>query len=108
MVRIPSDRRPSHPGEILFEEFLIPLDLTQLELARAIRVPFQRVNEIVNGRRGVSPSTALRLARYFGVTPDFWLNLQMRWDLYQAIQIEVRDLDQIQPYAVVDHSDGEA
>ena len=102
MVRIPSDRTPSHPGEILFDEFLIPLDLTQLELARAIRVSFQRVNEIVNGRRGVSPSTALRLARYFGVTPDFWLNLQMRWDLYQAMQKEVVDLDQIQPYAAVD------
>jgi addiction module HigA family antidote len=102
MVRIPAERTPSHPGEILFEEFLIPLDLTQLELARAIRVSFQRVNEIVNGRRGVTPSTALRLARYFGTSPDFWLNLQMRWDLYQAKQREVRDLDQIQPYSEVD------
>jgi addiction module HigA family antidote len=102
MVRIPSDRPPSHPGEILFEEFLVPLDLTQLELAEAIRVPLQQVEDIVNGRQDVSPGTSLRLARYFKTSPDFWLNLQMRWDLYHARLKGVRDLDQIQPYTAVD------
>ena len=99
MVRIPTERAPTHPGEMLLEEFLKPMDLTQQELAQAIRVPYQRVNEIINGRRGVTPSTALRLARYFGMSPDFWLNVQLRWDLYQALQKENRELEQIQPYA---------
>ncbi len=102
MVRIPTDRPPTHPGEILFEEFLVPLDLTQLELAQALRVSFLMVNDLVNGRHGVTPGTALRLARYFDTSPDFWLNLQMRWDLYQALHKEVSDLDQIRPYSAVD------
>jgi addiction module HigA family antidote len=84
---------------MLLEEFLKPMGITQQELAEGLRVPYQRVNEIVNGRRGVTPSTALRLARYFGMSPDFWLNVQLRWDLYQAMQKENRELDQIQPYA---------
>ena len=63
MVRIPTHRTPTHPGEMLLEEFLDPMGLTQRELAEAIGVPYQRVNEIVNGRRGITPSTALRLAR---------------------------------------------
>ncbi len=99
MVRIPTERVPTHPGEMLLEEFLQPMGITQQELAQGIRVPYQRVNEIVNGRRGVTPSTALRLARYFGMSPDFWLNVQLRWDLYQAIQKENRELEQIKPYA---------
>jgi addiction module HigA family antidote len=69
---------------MLLEEFVIPLGLTQRELAKAIHVPYQRVNEIVNGRRGMTPSTALRLAKLFGVSADFWMNLQLRWDLYNA------------------------
>ena len=77
MVRIPSDREPTHPGEMLLQEFLLPLDMTQRHLATAINVPFQRVNEIIRGRRGVTPSTALRLARFFGTSPDFWINLQL-------------------------------
>ena len=83
MVRIPTDREPTHPGEMLLEEFLKPMGISQRELADAIHVPFQRVNEIVRRRRGVTPSTALRLARYFGMSADFWLNLQLRWDIYQ-------------------------
>ena len=98
MVRIPTHRAPTHPGEMLLEEFLKPMKLTQQELARAIRVPFQRVNEIVRQRRGVTPSTALRLSKFFGVSADFWMNLQVRWDLYQAIQKEERELEAIQPY----------
>ena len=76
MMRIPTYRVPTHPGEMLLEEFLKPMDISQKELAVAIKVPFQRVNEIVHGRRGISPSTALRLAKFFGTSPDFWLNLQ--------------------------------
>ena len=80
---------------MLVEEFLSPMQITQRELAKAIHVPYQRVNELVNGKRGITPSTALRLARYFGVTPDFWLNLQTRWDLYRAEQSERVELDKI-------------
>ena len=75
MVRIPTHRTPTHPGEMLLEEFPIPLALTQRELAKAIHVPYQRINDLVNGRRGITPSTALRLAKYFEVSPPFWLNL---------------------------------
>ena len=97
MVRIPTDREPTHPGEMLLEEFLIPRGLTQRELADAIHVPCQRVNELVNGRRGVTPSTALRLARYFGNSEGFWMNLQLRWDLYRAIKGGEGELARIQP-----------
>lgn len=96
MVRIPTDRVPTHPGEMLSEEFLTPMGLTQRELADAIHVPHQRINELVNGKRGITPSTALRLAKYFGMSADFWLNLQIRWDLYRAIQAEQAELDRIQ------------
>jgi addiction module HigA family antidote len=81
---------------MLLEEFLIPMALTQRELAQAIEAPYQRVNEIVNGKRGITPGTALRLAKYFGVTPDFWMNLQVRWDLYQAQQAEQQVLARIE------------
>ena len=81
MVRIPTNRPPTHPGEMLLEEFLNPMELTQRELADAIHVPYQRVNDIVNGRRAITPSTALRLAKYFNMSTDFWMNLQLRWDL---------------------------
>ena len=73
------------------------MGITQRELADAIESPYQRVNEIVNGKRGVTPSTALRLAKYFGMTPDFWMNLQLRWDLYHAQQVEKQVLARIQP-----------
>ena len=100
MVRIPKYRPPTHPGEMLLEEFLIPMELTQRDLATAIHVPYQRINELVNGKRGVTPGTALRLARYFDMTPGFWMNLQLRWDLYHAARKEARQLDQIQPLTV--------
>ena len=98
MVRIPTNRAPTHPGEMLVEEFLTPMQITQRELADALHVPYQRVNELVNQKRGVTPSTALRLARFFGVSPDFWLNLQMRWDLYKAQESEKAALAEIQDY----------
>lgn len=97
MVRIPTHRQPTHPGEMLLEEFLLPMGITQRQLADAISVPYQRINEIVNGRRGVTPATALRLAKFFDMSPDFWMNLQLRWDLYHAQQTEAQALLAIQP-----------
>jgi addiction module HigA family antidote len=98
MIRIPTHRSPTHPGEMLLEEFLTPMGLTQRELSRAIHVPYQRINEIINGRRGITPSTALRLARFFGTSADFWLNLQLRWDLFFAQQTEKDELKTIQAH----------
>ena len=85
-VQLPEARPPLHPGEILAEEFLRPLGLTQVALSARLAIPFQRVNQIVRGRRAVTPDTALRLARFFGTTADLWLNLQQRWDLHHALQ----------------------
>ena len=99
MVRVPTNRIPTHPGEMLLEEFLNPMGITQRELADNIHVPYQRVNEIVNGRRGVTPGTALRLAKFFNMSADFWMNLQLRWDLYFAQQDEVKTLDAIHPFS---------
>ncbi len=98
MIRVPTHRTPTHPGEMLLEEFLIPMGLTQQDLANAIRVPYQRVNELINGRRGMTPSTALRLEKFFGMSASFWLNLQLRWDLYFAQEKEKKELDVIEPY----------
>ncbi len=75
---------PIHPGEILLEEFLVPLAMSQYRLAKDLAVPPRRVNEIVHGLRGISADTALRLARYFGTTAEFWMNLQSRYDLERA------------------------
>jgi len=72
---------PIHPGEILAEEFLGPLEITQYRLAKEISVPARRINEIVQGKRGISADTALRLSRYFGVSERFWINLQSHYDL---------------------------
>ena len=72
---------PIHPGEILFEEYMKPLGLSQYRLAKDISVPARRVNEIVHGKRAITADTALRLARYFGTSDRFWLNLQTRYDL---------------------------
>ncbi len=99
MIRVPTHRPPTHPGEMLLEEFITPMNLTQRELAEAIHVPYQRVNEIINGKRGVTPATALRLDRFLGMPAGFWMNLQLRWDLYHAQQQEAEVLAAIQPYA---------
>ena len=95
MVRIPNLGEPTHPGEMLLREFLEPMALTQRELANGIHVPYQRVNELVHGRRGVTPSTALRLGKYLGTSPSFWMNLQLRWDLYHAQRTEAKQLGEI-------------
>ena len=101
MVRIPTGREPTHPGEMLLQEFLLPLGMTQRDLATAIHVPFQRVNEVVRRRRGVTPSTALRLSRFLGTSPDFWMSLQLRWDLYHAQRAEAEQLDSIRPHELI-------
>ena len=90
--------RPIHPGEILREEFLVPLNMSAHALALELKVAAPRINDIVREKRAVTPNTALRLARYFGTTPDFWLNLQTAYDLKiaqresgQTIEYEVRE-----------------
>ena len=100
-VRIPSDRPPTPAGEMLLEEFIRPLGMTQAELADRIGVSYVRLNEIVNGRRCITPSTALRLARAFGTSAQFWLNGQLALDLYQAShdEEELRQLERIEPVA---------
>ena len=95
MIQIPSHRIPTHPGEMLLQEFLKPMGITQKALANAINVPYQRINEIVNEKRGITPSTALRLAKFFGVSPDFWMNIQLRRDLYFAKKSESNILSNI-------------
>jgi antitoxin HigA-1 len=75
---------PIHPGEILREEFLSPLGMSANQLALALRVPATRINDIINERRGITADTALRLSRYFGTTPRFWMNMQASWELEVA------------------------
>ncbi len=84
MVRVPTHGPPTHPGEMILEEFLKPLGMTQTEFARRIGVAWTRANQLIKGRRGVTPDTALRLEALFGMPADFWLTLQLRWDLYHA------------------------
>jgi addiction module HigA family antidote len=81
---IPENRIPTHPGEVLLEEFLKPLEISQSALAAKLHIPIQRINEIVNGKRGVTPETAWLLAGAFGTTPEFWTNLQAAHDLALA------------------------
>ena len=95
MVRVPTHRAPTHPGEMLLEEFLKPMKITQSELAQKIHVPYQRINELVNGKRGITPATALRLAKFFGMSAGFWMNLQLRWDLFHAQRTEAAELKRI-------------
>jgi len=85
MVRIPTSGPPTHPGEILLEEFLKPICMSQTELAAKIGVSYPRINELIHGKRGITPDTALRLEQLFGMEAQFWLNLQLAWDLYHLI-----------------------
>jgi addiction module HigA family antidote len=87
--RLPTNRRPITPGEILNEEFLKPLDITQTAFAHRIDVPYARLNEIVHDKRAVTVDTALRLSRALGTTPGFWMNLQQGVDLYDAIHSDI-------------------
>lgn len=89
-----SDFEPTHPGEVLREDFLKEMGLTQYALAKALGVPQIRISEIVNGKRAISPDTALRLARYFGTSAEFWLGMQATYDLEIARDRVGRQIDQ--------------
>ena len=78
------NRPPTHPGEMLLEEFLRPLGMTQSEAARRMEIPLNRLNEVIRGRRGVTADTALRLAKLLNTDPEIWMNLQNQWDLWHA------------------------
>jgi antitoxin HigA-1 len=89
--RLPTHRPPTHPGEMLLEEFLKPLEVSQSAFAIRLGVSFPRLNEIIRGKRGVTPDTALRLDRVLGVPADFWLGLQLDWDLWYAMRSQDAD-----------------
>jgi antitoxin HigA-1 len=98
-VRLPTHRRPTHPGEMLRTEFLEPLGMSQKELATRIGVSYVRVNEIVNGKRGVTPDTALRLSRLFGMSVEFWLNGQLECDMWEALHSPaMAEIEKIEPF----------
>ena len=97
MIRVPTHRAPTHPGEMLLEEFLVPINLTIQKLATAIYVPIVEIQAIVQQQQAITPSLALRLAKYFGTSVDFWMSLQLRWDLHQALNAEADELSRIQP-----------
>ncbi len=90
---------PIHPGEILMEEFIEPFGITQHKLSVAIGVPPRRINEIVHGKRAITADTALRLGKYFGIDPQFWLNLQSRYDLELAEDTVADEIEAIRPLA---------
>jgi antitoxin HigA-1 len=81
---LPKNRPPTHPGEILLEEFLKPRETTQVALSGKLKIPIQRINSLINGKRGVTPETAILLARFFETTAEFWMNLQTKHDLWFA------------------------
>lgn len=81
---LPENRPLTHPGEVLLHEFLEPLGITQVEFSKSVGIPVQRVNTIVNGKRGITAETALIFAKRLNTTPEFWMNLQNAWDLYEA------------------------
>lgn len=96
--RLPTHRPPTHPGEMLLEEFLKPLGISQSAFAVRLGVSYPRLNEIVRGKRSVTPDTALRLARVLGVSADFWLGLQTDWDLWHALRSEnAEEIERLQP-----------
>ena len=102
---VASGRRlpPVHPGEVLRDEFLTPMEISVYRLAQAIKVSRPRLNDIVLGRRGITTDTALRLGRYFGMTPEFWINLQTRYDLDVAERTKRRQIErEVEPHAALD------
>lgn len=95
--RLPSERPPTHPGEMLLEEFLKPLGISQSAFAVRLGVSFPRLNEIVRGKRSVTPDTALRLARVLGMPAGFWLGLQTDWDLWHAMRSSAEEIALLEP-----------
>lgn len=94
-MKIPKYRPPTHPGTLLLKDFLEPMGITQRQLADAIHVPYQRINELVNQKRGITPRTAIRLSKFFGNSSQFWLNLQQNWELYHVLKEEEEELKTI-------------
>lgn len=94
--------KPVHPGEVLLEEFLKPMGLSQNRLALDVRVPARRINEIIHGKRRITADTALRLAKYFNMSPQFWLGLQMDYDLDVAEDAIGKQIKNLAVYSVVD------
>lgn len=96
--RLPKNRRPTHPGEVLRVDFLMPLGITQKEAAERLRISYPRMNEIINGKRAVTPDTALRLGKFTSTEPEFWLNLQQALDLWDAMHSDAAtEVDEIEP-----------
>ena len=91
-------RVPTHPGEILKEEFLLPYEMTQSHLAKALNTSFRAINELVNEKRGITVEMALKLAKFFGTTPQLWLNLQNQYDLYKVAQKRKEVLEKVEVY----------
>ncbi|HNW60813.1 MAG TPA: HigA family addiction module antitoxin [bacterium] len=96
---LPKNRKPVLPGEILKYEFLEPLNMTQQQLADSLGITRVRVNEIISGKRSITPDTAFRLAKYFNTCPDFWLNLQLNVDMWDTLQQHSHEYDQIESIA---------
>jgi len=100
-MRLPKNRRPTAPGEVFLEDFLLPLGITQKDAAERLRMSYPRMNEIVKGKRAVTPDTALRFARFTGTEPEFWLNLQQAVDLWDALHSkQAQELESIEPAQV--------
>lgn len=99
--KLPLNRPPTHPGEMLLEEFIKPLNITQTELAQKLGVSYPRLNEIIKGRRSVTPDTALRLSRVLGMPAEFWLGLQQDWDLWHAMNSpNAVEIEKLQPLSM--------
>ena len=96
---LPKNRKPTAPGEILKYEFLEPLNMTQQRLAEALGITRVRVNEIITGKRSITPDTAFRLAKFFKTTPDFWLNLQLNIDMYDTLRQHSHEYERIESIA---------
>ena len=98
MRRLPTNRPPTHPGEMLLEEFLKPLGQSQVEFAARLGVSYPRLNELIHGKRAMTPDTALRLERVLGMSADFWLTLQQDWDLWHAMRSpQARTIQRLRP-----------
>jgi antitoxin HigA-1 len=105
MSRIPTNRPPTHPGEMLREEFIEALQIPQTKFAQALGISYVRLNEIVNERRGITPDTAVRLGRLLGMSPDFWLSLQANWDLYSVLHSKsAAEFEKIKPLPELAHA----
>jgi len=91
-------REPTHPGDILFHEFMEPLGISQTQLAKDLDTTFRTINEIINHKRGISPEMAVRLARYFGTSEELWINLQMQYELYRVKEKKKKALGKVRAY----------